>query len=255
MRALAQRSSGSGSGSVVSSLVLFVGLSAGALGACGGGSSGTPSGTAGQGVGGSAGGTTGGGGSTTSAGGTPGAGGTSATGGTTGSGGVTATGGTTGATGGTTGATGGTTGAGGAIGAGKTMAVAAIQQTNGDGWKGTATFTQDAMGIITMTMMVSPCNAGAHAFHLDMEALCGNDAMDAGPHWSPKGEMLGEMTCAGGGGGMGMATFKTPSKGYWTIATGDAASDITMHALVIDAGPETKPGNRMACGVPRADGI
>jgi hypothetical protein len=84
-----------------------------------------------------------------------------------------------------------------------------------------------------------------------MMADCGNDGMNSGMIWSPKGAMLGTIMCNGGNGGMAM--FKTPSAGYWTIGTGDATSDILMRSVVIDMGTEAMPGIPIACGIPRND--
>ncbi|MDB4982932.1 MAG: hypothetical protein JWM82_3684 [Myxococcales bacterium] len=101
----------------------------------------------------------------------------------------------------------------------------------------------DATGIVTLTITLKNCQTATHAFHLHMTNMCSNDAADAGPHWSPKGEMLGVIMCGGGMGGTGTATYKTPSKGYWTLGTNDVTSDILMHALVFDQGDETKPAS------------
>ncbi len=217
------RARGLRSVSVVSSSVFIVLLAIG----CGGGS-GSPSGGGGH----------GGDGGSSSTGGT-----TGSTGGTTGPGGSSSTGGTTGA--------GGSTATGGATGAGKTTAVAQISQSNGDGVMGTATFMADATGVITLTLMAKNCQTGAHAFHLTVNANCQEDGTMAGASWSPKGDGLGTITCNGGNGGM--ATFKEPSVGYWTIGTGDAATDVDLHAVVIYSGTDAKLGNPIACGIPRSD--
>jgi hypothetical protein len=144
---------------------------------------------------------------------------------------------------------GGTAGATG----GAKPAIATLVQANGNGFNGTATFTPDAMGFITLTLMVKNCGNGAHGIHLGLMPDCGNDGMNSGMHWTPKGDGLGDVTCAGGGGGMGMATYKTPSAGYWTIGTGDPTSDILMRSIVIDQGPTAMPKTPMGCGVPRTD--
>jgi hypothetical protein len=262
--------------SLMPSLLLLTGLCAAYLAGagCGGGSSGTPTGTGGKGAAGTSGaGTAGkgaagtsGAGTTGAAGSTTGAGGTAGVTSTGGGGGVAAAAGTSGGAGQSAAGTSGTvpkdggagttaTGTGGAPGdaGGGKVAHATLSQANGNGFMGTATFTQDAAGIITLTLMIKNCGNSAHAFHIGMNPDCGNDGMNAGAHWVPNGDGLGEVTCAGGGGGMGMTTYKTPSAGYWTIGTGDPASDILLRALVVDQGPATKPGNPMGCGVPRVD--
>ncbi|HVU53247.1 MAG TPA: hypothetical protein VHL80_21330, partial [Polyangia bacterium] len=166
---------------------------------------------------------------------------TGAAGSTTGGGGSTGAGGSTNG--------GGGTGAGGA-GSSK-PAIATMAQANGNGVMGMATFTPDGTGNITLVLMAINCPGnGAHSFHLREKADCGNDGMNSGMIWA-KGGMLGTITCNGGKGGMAM--YKTPSAGYWTIGTGDASSDILMRSIVIDMGTEAMPGNPIACGVPRND--
>jgi hypothetical protein len=201
---------------------------------------------------GAAGSTTGTAGSTTgAAGSTAGASGSSGGAGTTGTAGASGAGGHGGATG-TAGASGGagTTGAGGA-GSNK-PAIATMAQANGNGVMGTATFTPDAMGLITLVLTAKNCPGnGAHSFHLHMNTDCGNDGINAGMQWAPKGQMLGTIMCNGGTGGMAM--YKTPSAGYWTIGTGDPTSDILLRSIVIDQGTDAMPGMPIACGVPRND--
>jgi hypothetical protein len=194
----------------------------------GGGAAGTgAAGSAATGTGGSgAGGSTASGGAGSSAAGVGGAGaagsggaGSAGTAGASGGGGSGAAGGSgTAGAGGTTPRDGGTD-APATTGGSTKPAIANIVQTNGDGSMGTGTFTPDAMGFITLTLTLKNCQNGAHAFHLDLKPDCGNDGLSAGDHWVPKGEGLGELTCGGGNGGMGTATYKTPSSGYWTIGT------------------------------------
>jgi hypothetical protein len=263
---------------------LLVSLLCVSFAACGSDSSPRTSGTAGKGGSGAAGNTTGAAGSTTGNGGSTGtagsttgkAGSTGAAGSTTGTGGSTGAGGATTGAGGSTGGSGGSaTGAGGSTsggggtsgtagasgasgGAGSTgaggagsnkPAIATMAQANGNGVMGTATFTPDGMGNITLVLQAKNCPGnGAHSFHLRVNADCGNDGMNSGMIWA-KGGTLGTIMCGGGTGGM--ATYKTPSAGYWTIGTGDMASDILLRSVVIDMGTEAMPGIPIACGVPR----
>jgi hypothetical protein len=241
------------------------------LAACGGGSTPVTTGTAGKTGSGAAGSATGAAGNTTGAAGTSGGGGTTgaagstsgAAGSTTGGGGGNSGGaGTAGASGstggggatGTAGVTGGggTTGAAGATGGSNKPAIATLAQANGNGVMGTATFTPDGTGNITLVLQAINCPGnGAHSFHLHEIMKCTMDGTDSGMIWAPKGQMLGTITCNGGKGGM--ATYKTPSAGYWTIGTGDATSDILMRSVVIDMGTEAMPGMPIACGIPRND--
>jgi hypothetical protein len=233
---------------------------------------------AGKGGSGTAGNTTGAAGSTTGTGGSTGTAGSMTTGkgGSTGAAGsTTGTGGSTGAAGSTTGAAGSTTGTGGSAGGGggtsgtagasgasggagstgaggagsNKPAIATMAQANGNGVMGTATFTPDGTGYITLVLQAKNCPGnGAHSFHLRVMADCGNDGMNSGMIWA-KGGMLGTIMCNGGTGGMAM--YKTPSAGYWTIGTGDMATDILLRSVVIDMGTEAMPGIPIACGVPR----
>jgi Cu/Zn superoxide dismutase len=130
--------------------------------------------------------------------------------------------------------------------AGDVKAVATLVPTTGNTLAGTATFTDHA-GIVTMVLTVTACPAGKHAFHLHENAVCGADGAAAGLHWVPKGEMLGELTCAADG--TGTVMFVTPSVGYWTIG-GAVATNMLLHALVVHTGDNTNPGGRLSCGVP-----
>ena len=181
---------------------------------------------------------------TTSTAGTSSAGTASAGTSSAGTGGSTAGGGSS--TGGTsTGGSGGGSSNGGA-GGGALTAKATITATTGNTIAGTATFV-DTAGIIKLTLAISAgCPPGAHDFHLHANAACGHDGNDAGGHWIPKGEGLGALTCSADG--TGMATFTTPSAGYWTIG-GSAATDLTMHAIMVHAA-EPMATARIGCGVP-----
>ena len=225
------------------------GSTSGAAGNATGAAGSTTTGTGGS-TSGAAGSTSGAAGSTGTAGSTTGtAGSTGAAGSTTGTAGSTSGGGGTSGTAGASGAA-GATGAGGA-GSNK-PAIATMAQANGNGVMGTATFTPDGAGKITLVLKAMNCPGnGAHSFHLHMMTDCGNDGINAGMQWTPKGVGLGTIMCNGGNGGMAMYT--TPSAGYWTIGTGDATSDILLHSIVIDNGTEAMPGMPIACGVPRND--
>ena len=224
------------------------GSSAGSGGSTGsGGASGAPTG----GTGGAA----GGGGST------GGSGGASGTGGATGGG--SGTGGAGGTTGGAAGTMAGSGGAGPdasadtrpadssvadatAEEAGGASAVATIAATTGNLINGTATFTERA-GQVTVVVDVNNCPAGMHAWHLHANASCANDAVGAGDHWVPRGEMLGEINCMSDG--KGLHTFTSSAPNTWTIG-GAAVSNILPHAVVVHTGPESNPGGRIGCGVP-----
>lgn len=222
----------------------------GVSGATSGGttSSGGKGGTAPGGTSSTSGGTTSGG-----SGGTGGTGastaGTSSTAGSSAGGSGGATGGSGGATGGgggsATGGSGGSGGSGGGTGggSGEPTAVATIAGVMGAGVTGTATFTQGA----TMTKLVlnlTACPDGVHSSHLHANPTCDNNAEAAGGHW-PKGEMLGDYTCAAG------KVTKEVSRPIsdWTVG-GPAATDVTLHAFMVHAmGDATGSGGRIGCGV------
>jgi len=234
-----------------------------------GGSSGAPTGGTGGAAGGS--GASGTGGATGGSSGTGGAGGTG--GATGGSGGASGTGGATGGSSGTGGAGGTTGGAAGTMAgsggggrdagadtrpadssvadttadeAGGASAVATIAATTGNLINGAATFTERA-GQVTVVVDVNNCPAGMHAWHLHANASCANDAVGAGDHWVPRGEMLGEINCMSDG--KGLHTFTSSPPNTWTIG-GAAVSNILPHAVVVHTGPESNPGGRIGCGVP-----
>jgi len=243
----------------------------------GAGSGGSSAGSSGAGAAGSSGATTTGGGA-----GAAGTGGT--TGGTGAGGGAGAGGGSSGAAGaGGGGTTGGSSGAGGAGGttagdagttadsdaggrdgstesgsrdssladavaeeAGGATAVATIGATTGNLINGTATFTERA-GQVTVVVDVNNCPVGMHAWHLHANPSCANDAVGAGDHWVPRGEMLGEINCMPDG--KGLHTFSPSLANAWTIG-GAAVSNILPHAVVVHTGNESNPGGRIGCGVP-----
>jgi Cu-Zn family superoxide dismutase len=132
------------------------------------------------------------------------------------------------------------------VDAGGASAVATIAATTGNLINGTATFTERA-GQVTVVVDVNNCPAGMHAWHLHANASCANDAVGAGDHWVPRGEMLGEINCMSDG--KGLHTFTSAAPNTWTIG-GAAVSNILPHAVVVHTGNESNPGGRIGCGVP-----
>jgi Cu-Zn family superoxide dismutase len=130
--------------------------------------------------------------------------------------------------------------------AGGASAVATIAPTTGNMINGTATFTELA-GQVMVVVDVNNCPAGMHAWHLHANPSCANDAVGAGDHWVPRGEMLGEINCMPDG--KGTRTFTSSAPNTWTIG-GAAASNILPHAVVVHTGAESNPGGRIGCGVP-----
>lgn len=199
----------------------------------------------GGGVGSETGGTANTGGANTGGSGNPSAGGAT----TGGAGGATMTGGAGGAmVGGSGGATGGTggavTGGSGGAAAADATAVASIIAVDGSNIAGSATFTQVGNNV-TLVIDLTDCPAGPHASHLHENKDCGGTAAaDAGGHWEPNGIDLGNYTCASGIGHLEI----TRTTAMWTIG-GDAATDVTTHAIMVHAAGDPNAGEKIACGL------
>jgi len=231
----------------------------------GGGSAGTGgsamagaggSSSAGSGAGTSGGGS--GGGSAGAAGGAAGAGGSSSAG-TGGSSSAGAGGSSSGGRGGSAGAAGGSAGGGsggtasggrgGAGGGTATMATATIMPLGANTVTGTATFSVNPQGLLSLQINLTNCPPGGHAAHLHEFANCGSNGNDAGNHWVPKGEIIQTITCAADG-TASSTTIATPPN-TWTIG-GDASSNVLPHAIMIHASPDPSAGARIGCGVAAA---
>ena len=51
----------------------------------------------------------------------------------------------------------------------------------------------------SLVLMAKNCPGnGAHSFHLHLMPDCGNDGINAGMQWTPKGVGLGTIMCNGG---------------------------------------------------------
>lgn len=111
---------------------------------------------------------------------------------------------------------------------------------------GTATFVE-AEGAVTLTIEVTGCPDGEHAWHIHQNGSCGDMGNAAGNHWAVNGNPVGEqqdaVTCAGG---TGMTSVEVPDT-EWTLGEGDYS--IRGHALMIHEGGVANPGDRMACVV------
>jgi Cu-Zn family superoxide dismutase len=100
---------------------------------------------------------------------------------------------------------------------------------------------------VEMVLSLLGCPVGLHALHLHANAACGDGANAAGGHWSPRGEGIGDISCAADG--SAQLTF-TSEPGVWSLGA-PAASDLLQHAIVLHAGPnDPDPGARIACGIP-----
>jgi len=133
---------------------------------------------------------------------------------------------------------------------------------------GTATFTQDEDGKVTMNVAMTGLSEGDHGFHLHTNPSC-EDAEDgtvgggAGGHWNPNekahGEPNAEESHAGDTGNItaaadGTATLEV-SLDAWTLGDGVEESDVIGHSIITHAdaddftGDSGNAGARIACGV------
>src|SRR6187402_3269698 len=192
-------------------------------GTSGGGSGGAIAGAGGSAAAGAGGSSSGGGGAGTSGGGSggaiAGAGGSAAgTGGSSiaGAGGSSSAGAGGSSSGGSAGGGAGRGGAGGTGGATATMATAMINPIGTNTVTGTATFSLNPQGIMSLQIHLTNCPPGGHAAHLHEFANCGSNGNDAGNHWVPKGEIIQTITCAADG-TASSTTLALGGPTYWTI--------------------------------------
>jgi Cu-Zn family superoxide dismutase len=134
--------------------------------------------------------------------------------------------------------------------------------TNGQTVTGTATFTKSG-NTVSLTINITAAPAGEHGIHIHNVGMCGNNGMDAGPHWDdtdtgsgnhhvpPTGMGhlgdLGNITIAAAGTGT-----LTHSKPEWTMGDG-AATDVVGRAIIfhemMDDGTMPSSGARWGCAV------
>jgi Cu/Zn superoxide dismutase len=140
-------------------------------------------------------------------------------------------------------------GRGGTGGVTATMATATINPIGTNTVAGTARFSLNPQGLLSLQINLTNCPPGGHAAHLHEFANCGSNGNDAGNHWVPKGEIIQTITCAADG--TATSTTLPTSPGYWTIG-GDASSNVLPHAIMIHASPDPSAGARIGCGVATA---
>ncbi len=128
---------------------------------------------------------------------------------------------------------------------------------------GTATFSQDASGKVTLTASMTGLEPGIHAIHIHEKSDCSDPkAESAGGHWNPtrkKHGKWGEAEHHAGDignfpadeNGNGAVVFSTSE---WCIGCGDATKDILGKGLIVHAKADdyiTQPtgnaGGRVAC--------
>lgn len=140
-------------------------------------------------------------------------------------------------------------------------ASATFAGTNGQTVTGTARFTKSGT-TVNISVNITAAPPGVHGLHIHNVAACGNEGMDAGPHWDdddtgsaghhlPPGTGhlgdLGNITV--GADGKGTLTFSNPA---WTLGDG-AATDVVPHAIIfhekMDDGMMPSSGARWGCAL------
>jgi Cu-Zn family superoxide dismutase len=131
--------------------------------------------------------------------------------------------------------------------------------TNGQTVTGTAKFTDDGTVSVTVTLTAAP--NGVHGIHLHNVPSCGNEGMDAGPHWDdndtaatnhhlpPGNGHLGDLGNITVTGGTGTLTFSNPA---WTLGDG-SPTDVVPRAIIFhqntDDGSMPSAGARWGCAL------
>jgi Cu-Zn family superoxide dismutase len=155
---------------------------------------------------------------------------------------------------------------------GVASATATFVGTSGQTVAGTARFTKDD-GEVTLQVTITAAPPGTHGIHIHEVPSCGNEGMDAGPHWDDRdtgpanhhlppetghddhrgGHLgdLGNITIAADG--TGELTF---SSSVWTLGDG-APTDVLPHAIIfhqmMDDGSMPSAGARWGCALIAAD--
>ena len=151
-------------------------------------------------------------------------------------------------------------------GDGAATATATFTGTSGQTVTGTGKFTRGDDGKVTLVVMISAAPPGTHGIHIHAVPSCGNEGMDAGPHWDdldtgaenhhlPPGAGhlgdLGNITIAADG--TGRLTFSNPA---WTLGDG-APTDVVPHAIIfhqmMDDGSMPSAGARWGCALIAVD--
>ncbi|HWO18621.1 MAG TPA: superoxide dismutase family protein [Kofleriaceae bacterium] len=151
-------------------------------------------------------------------------------------------------------------------------ATATFAGMNGQNVVGTAKFTRDPRGEVTLAVTLTAAPAGTHGIHIHEVPSCGNQGMDAGPHWDdldtgpanhhlpPRdsgGDRAGHLGDLGNievaTDGTGSLAFSNPA---WTLGDG-AATDVVPHAIIlhqmVDDGTMPSAGARWGCALIAAD--
>lgn len=149
---------------------------------------------------------------------------------------------------------------------GGATATATFMGVSGQAVAGTARFTRADDGKVRLVVTMTAAPPGTHGIHIHAVPACGNQGMDAGPHWDPEdtaagkhrlppehGHLgdLGNITIADDG--TGTLAFSNPA---WTLGDG-APSDVVSHAIILhqlrDDGTMPSSGARWGCALIVAD--
>jgi superoxide dismutase, Cu-Zn family len=142
-------------------------------------------------------------------------------------------------------------------------AVAKLEPTRGNVTAGTATFRQNADGVMLQVSVEGLKPGQEHGFHIHEKGDCSSgDGMSTGGHFNPGGKPHGAHASAERHAGdlpslkadaAGRAEMRVPLSG---LAIGSGAADIVGRGLIVHAMPDdfkTQPtgnaGARIACGV------
>lgn len=145
-------------------------------------------------------------------------------------------------------------------GAPEASATADFVGTNGQTVAGTATFALSD-GEVSLEVEITDAPAGTHGMHIHLVPSCGNEGMDAGPHWDPVDTAPEAHDLPPGGhmgdlgnieiGAAGTGTL-TASNAEWTLGD-DAATDVVPHAIIfhemMDDGTMPSAGARWGCAL------
>jgi Cu-Zn family superoxide dismutase len=154
---------------------------------------------------------------------------------------------------------------GGDDGGRASSATATFMGTSGQTVTGTGQLTKGDDGKVTLTVTITVAPAGVHGIHIHQMPSCGNEGMDAGPHWDDADTSAGKHHLPPGGhlGDLGNITIAadgtgriTSSNPAWTLGDG-ATTDVVPHAIIfhqmMDDGTMPSAGARWGCALIAAD--
>ena len=151
-------------------------------------------------------------------------------------------------------------------GAAMATATATFMGVSGQTVAGPAMFTEDDDGRVLLVATITAAPPGTHGIHIHDAPSCGNQGMDAGPHWDPEDTGPGKHRVPPDGGhlgdlgnititadGTGTLGFSNPA---WTLGDG-APTDVVAHAIILhqlrDDGTMPSSGARWGCALIVAD--